>query len=129
MPITAVFDGYVVNQPSFAEATYGRYAEVTLRTAISGKEVHYVIARFYGKKINVIRDFVHGGDYMTISGSVNSIQHGVKETGAKYCRIYLRDSFFTIPPKVSAAPVTAPVSQSSYRVDEGGDWDDNEVPF
>ena len=130
MPITAVFDGYVAKNPIFSQNEYGKYAEITLRVSVVGREVHYATCRFYGKKISAIRDWVNNGDYMTMSGSVNSIQHRQLESGVKYCQLYIKDGFFTIPPKVGASPTLSPTPPpSAFTLDESEDPGDNEVQF
>lgn len=131
MAITAVFDGYVAKDPIFSQGEYGKYAEVSLRVGLAGREVHYVTARFYGKRIPVVTEYIHNGDYMTMSGSINSIQHRTREGGIRYCQIYLKDAFFTIPPKIigNSLPRVPDPSPDTYRLDEPADTDDNEIRF
>lgn len=129
MGITAVFDGYVASNPKLEDGDYGRYIEVTLKVSIVGKEVHYVTARFYGKKIKPVQDYVRNGDYMTMSGCVSSIRQSAKQDGTKYCQIYLKDSFFTTPPKIASTPSFNPRLPSGYTVDEDEEFDDNGASF
>lgn len=131
MAITAVFDGYVAKDLVFSQSEYGKFVEITLRVSVVGREVHYVTGRFYGKKISVARDYIHNGDYMTMSGSINSIQHRTLESGARYCQLYIKDGSFTIPPKMPSTPSFNPnlPSPSPYRLDEPEESGDNEVQF
>lgn len=125
MPITAAFDGYVCKNPSFEEGEYGQYAEVTLRVGIPGREVHYVTGRFYGKRIRLVREFIFNGCYMTMSGGINSIRHRKTKDGNPYCQIFIRDCFFTLPPKLSTPQNFNPQLPTAYRVDDMGLEDDN----
>lgn len=98
--ITQSVDGYVCNQPRETEGQYGRFVELSLRVATTKRQVVYVSARFYGKKIRPLLDYVQNGDYMTISGSVESIFMKEMENGGTYTQIYIKDAFFSLPPKV-----------------------------
>jgi hypothetical protein len=136
MPIAATFDGYVIADPQVEEGAYGRYVRLTLKVRL-GREVHYVEARFYGSKIAPLMDYVHAGDYMTMSGSVSGIMPRERKDGLKCCHIYLREAFFTFPPKMGFAPgarldLSAPRSPDQSRqpkaaLDEGANQDDNEL--
>lgn len=98
--ISQTIDGYVCNQPKEQEGQYGRFVELSLKTGTTKRQLVYVSARFYGKKIRPILDFVQNGDYMTISGSVESIFMKEREAGGSYVQVYLKDAFFSLPPKV-----------------------------
>lgn len=127
MPITAAFDGYVSKDPEFGEGEYGRYAEVTLRVGLPGREVHYVTGRFYGKRIPLVREFIFNGSYMTMSGGINSIHHRKTKDGNPYCQIFIRDCFFTLPPKMSVPQGFSPKLPTAYRVDDAEEEYDNGI--
>lgn len=118
MPISANFDGYVVEDPQEKEGEYGKYADIILKVTLGGREVHYVYGRFYGRKIKLILDFVHGGEYMTMTGSVSRITPKVRKDGIKCCCIYLRDAFFTLPPKMAAAAAFNVDLPNAYTLDQ-----------
>jgi hypothetical protein len=100
--ISASFDGYVTNQPIVKDGKYGRYTEITLRVATAGKEVHYATARFYGRKIGPVEEYINNGDYITMFGCVTSLKEKQKTDGSgKYCQIYLKDACYTLPPKIA----------------------------
>lgn len=100
--ISASFDGYVTKQPIVVDGENGRYVDITLRVATAGQEVHYVSSRFYGRKIAPVEKFINNGDYITMSGCVTSIsERRKKESGGKYCQIYLKDACYTLPPKLA----------------------------
>lgn len=130
--ISASFDGYVSGQPSIVDGNYGKFTQVTLRVATAGKEVHYVTARFYGRKIGPIMEYINDSDYITMSGCVTSISEKIKENGGgKYCQIYLKDACYTLPPKsLSDARLRSdrPPSQPERGLDNFGLWDDDELP-
>ncbi len=121
MAISAVFDGYVVEDPQEKDGEYGRYTDIILKVNLGGREVHYVQGRFYGRKITLILDFVRAGEYMTMTGSVSRIMPRVRKDGVKCCHIYLRDAFFTLPPKLGFSPAFKPELPKGYNLDEGID--------
>jgi hypothetical protein len=123
MPIAANFDGYVVEHPEEKSGQYGRYADIILKVSLGGREVHYVQGRFYGRKISLILDFVRANDYMTMSGSISRIMPRVRKDGVKCCHIYLRDAFFTLPPKLGAAPNFNVDLSKAYSLEEPVDND------
>lgn len=131
MGITAAFDGYVVDNPEEKSGEYGRYTDIILKVNLGGREVHYVQGRFYGRKIAVILDFVRSNDYMTMSGQVSRIMPRVRKDGVKCCHIYLRDAFFTLPPKLGAAPNFNVDLSKAYSleepVDNGSSMGDDEL--
>lgn len=111
--ISVTVDGYVSKNPEYGESSYGRYAELTLRVGTASREVHYVTARFYGRKIRPIQEFVNNGDYMTMTGCANSLTERKSEGRAgTYVQIYLRDAYYTLPPKMPGAGSFTSVSAS-----------------
>lgn len=130
MAIAATFDGFVIENPEQQEGQYGRYVDVILKVMLGGREVHFVQGRFYGRKVKLILDYVHGGDYMTMTGAISRITPRDKRDGTKCCHIYLRDAFFTLPQKMGAASVFRPDESKAYNLDETLDlsspYDDNE---
>jgi hypothetical protein len=123
MPIAASFDGYVVEHPEEKSGEYGRYVDIILKVSLGGREVHYVQGRFYGRKITVALDYIRANDYMTMSGSVSRIMPRVRKDGVKCCHIYLRDAFFTLPPKLGAAPSFNADLSKAYSLEEPIDKD------
>lgn len=121
MPIAANFDGYVVEDPEEKNGQYGRYSDLILKVTLGGREVHYAQGRFYGRKITLLLDYVHANDYMTMSGSISRIMPRVRKDGVKCCHIYLRDAFFTLPPKLGYTPAFKPELPKGYNLDEGID--------
>ena len=118
MPISANFDGYVVEHPEEKNGEYGRYTDIILKVNLGGREVHYAQGRFYGRKISLILDYVRANDYMTMTGSVSRIMPRVRKDGVKCCHIYLRDAFFTLPPKMGAAPNFNADLPKAYSLEE-----------
>lgn len=123
--ITIVADGYVTKEPKVEDGDYGRHIELTIRVSTAGREVHYVTGRFYGRKIRPIEDFIHGGDYITMTGAVTNIYAKQKQEsgGGKYMQIYIKDCFYTLPPKIvgeASFRRSLSDSQSSPGLD---DWD------
>lgn len=131
--ITVTVDGYVSKEPEFGENDYGRYAEITLRAGTANREVHYVTARFYGRKIRPIREFVNNGDYMTMTGCANSMMEKRSEGRAgKYIQVYLRDAYFTLPPKMPGAGgfSASLADDDDSSLDKGPqEEDDGDCPF
>jgi hypothetical protein len=107
--ISVTADGYVVKEPAVEDGDYGRYIELTIRVATTGREVHYVTGRFYGRKIKPIEDFIHNGDYITMSGAITNMYPKEKQEsgGGRYVQLYLKDCYYTLPPKI--------VGQASFR--------------
>jgi hypothetical protein len=131
MPVTATFDGYVVEDPEEKDGEYGRYVDIVLKVSLGNREVHYAQGRFYGRKINIILEFVRANEYMTMSGSISRIMPRTRKDGIKCCHIYLRDAFFTLPPKLGAAPSFNVDLSKAYSleepIDNGPMADDNEL--
>jgi hypothetical protein len=121
MAISAVFDGYVVENPEEKDGEYGRYTDIILKVNLGGREIHYAQGRFYGRKITLILDFVRANEYMTMTGSVSRIMPRVRKDGVKCCHIYLRDAFLTLPPKLGFSPAFKPELPKGYNLDEGID--------
>jgi|LakMenEpi03Aug12_release.lakeMendotaPanAssembly.Ray.scaffolds.fasta_scaffold14032_3 hypothetical protein len=132
--ITVCADGYVTKEPKLEEGDYGKFIELTIRVATPGREVHYISGRFYGRKIRPVEEFIHGGDYITMSGAITNMYPREKEGGEKYIQIYLKDCFYTLPPKIvgeAAFRRSLPASQESSpsELDDFGLEEDNEPEF
>jgi single-stranded DNA-binding protein len=117
--------GYVSGDPVAKEGDYGRYTEISLRWKTSnGKQTHYANAKVYGKKIDVVCNYIHDGDQVTISGAVSAIMSKQRKDGTDYCQIYMDCAEFSIPAKPSAGGGTSsPGSRRSSQSEE------EEVPF
>lgn len=100
--ISVSADGYVTKEPVVEDGDYGKYVELTIRVATSGREVHYITGRFYGRKIKPIEDYIHNGDYITMSGAITNMYPKQKQEsgGGRYVQIYLKDCYYTLPPKI-----------------------------
>lgn len=103
--ISASFDGWVTSQPVAKENDYGRFIDITIRVSTAGREVHYVTARFYGRKIGPVVEYIGNGDYITMSGCVTSVrERAFKDRTGKYCQFYLKDACYSLPPKIGSEP-------------------------
>lgn len=118
MAIAATFDGYVVCDPELQDGEYGRQIHIILKVSLGGREVHFVEARFFGRKIALIQDYVKAGDYMTMTGAVSRIVQRQRRDGIKCCHLYLRDAFITLPPKMGAAPALNTDPSKAYSLEE-----------
>lgn len=131
--ISGSFDGWITNQPTVKEGSYGRYVDLTLRVSTAGREVHFVTCRFFGKKIGPILEYINNGDYITMSGCVTSIKEKVyKERGGKYCQIYLKDACYSLPPRVGGEArfrPDLPNASSLGALDNEPPTSQNEDPF
>lgn len=127
--LTLVANGYVTGEVKVDDGDYGRRGVVSLRAKTSnGKEVHYINATFYGKKIDTVSRFMEDGRLVTIVGSVKSILHKVKKDGTKYVSVYMDASDFTLPERQSDQPSDSTSNRPAQnRFNE--EPDEDEVPF
>lgn len=117
--------GYVSGDPVAKEGDYGRYTEISLRWKTSnGKQTHFANAKVYGKKIDVVCNYIHDGDQVTISGAIGSVVSKQRKDGTDYCQFYMDCAEFSLPAKPSAGGnASAPSGRQSNNLDE------DDVPF
>jgi hypothetical protein len=123
LSLTAV--GYVSGKPRIENSDYGDSISIGIRCkGDGGKNVFYVNAKFYGKRMAPIEKFINDGDQVTLSGTISAVIEKTKKDGTKYSQFYMNGSGFSIPPNPSKdAPAPLRPLRSSDEEEE------DEVPF
>lgn len=122
--LTAV--GYVSGAPKIESGDYGESCTISLRcTGSDRKHVFYVNAKFYGKRMKVIEDYIQDGKQVTVTGSVRLAIEKAKKDGTKYTQVYMDGHDFTLPAREDSAVMSgAKSSRRSAPVPS-----EEEVPF
>lgn len=91
--------GYTTGEVKVEEGDYGRNATVCIRAkSTNGKQVNYINATFYGKRIEALQKYVNeDGRQVTLSGGVKQIVEKTKKDGTKYFAIYMEGYQFSVP--------------------------------
>lgn len=119
-------NGYVAGELKINDGEYGKSATLGIRCKTgNGKQVHYVNAVFYGKKIEVAQKFLEDGRQVTVVGTIKSILPKQRKDGTDFCAVYLDVQEFTLPEMKSSEESYSNASRSRKAVASM----DDEVPF
>jgi hypothetical protein len=118
--------GYVSGKPKVESGDYGDSLTVGIRCkGDGGKNVFYVNAKFYGKRMGVIEKYINDGDQVTLTGTVSLMTEKTKKDGTKYAQVYMTGAGFSIPPNPALKDAAAPLRPLPASDDD----DDGEIPF
>lgn len=96
--LTLVASGYVTGEAKIEDTDYGKRCIASIRSkTTNGKEVHFINATFYGKKIETVSQYFEDGRQVTIVGSVKSVLPKKKKDGTSYVAVYMDATDFTVP--------------------------------
>jgi hypothetical protein len=119
--------GYVSGKPKIENSDYGDSISIGIRCkGEGGKNVFYVNAKFYGKKMGVIEKYINDGDQVTVAGMVSMATEKTKRDGTKYAQVYMTGSSFSIPPNPALKDAAAPLRPLPPSDEED---DEDSVPF
>ena len=125
--ISLTATGYVSGKPTIEKSDYGDSLSVGIRCkGDGGKNVFYVNAKFYGKRMAVIEKFISDGDQVTLTGTVGAMLEKTKKDGTKYAQVYMNGAGFSIPPQASTDDAPAPLRPLKSSA---SDLEEEEVPF
>jgi len=130
---TVTATGYVYSDPKVEEGERGKAVCVTIKTKVGQGSV-FITARFYGKKMGPILDYIHGRDQVTIAGKVTAIMPKTSAEGLKYMQVYLAGFDFSLPVMSAQQIREEPTSLKLDRIDRNSfaaksDLSDEEIEF
>lgn len=90
--------GYISGDLKIEDGDYGKRGIISLRcNAGNKKEIHYVNATFFGKKIEIAQKYLEDGRQVTILGLIKAMIPKQKKDGTKYLSIYMDAYDFSFP--------------------------------
>lgn len=120
--LSLVATGYVTGKPKIESSDYGDSCTIGIRVkGNNGKSLFYVNAKFYGKRMAVIEQYINDGAQVTVSGSITGTTEKTSKDGNKYTSIYMNGQDFTLPPSPEGANTRSSGKKSAPS--------DEEVPF